>query len=50
MRDSKPESEGRMQPGGRAQIEAARADGPYERTYDSPAGAEIQPIDPIGPG
>ncbi|MGE0359486.1 MAG: YdeI family protein [Vicinamibacterales bacterium] len=35
------EAEGRMQPSGRAQIEAAQADGRWARAYDSPANAEV---------
>jgi uncharacterized protein YdeI (YjbR/CyaY-like superfamily) len=33
--------QGRMQPGGRAQVEAAKADGRWARAYDSPANAEV---------
>jgi len=35
------EAEGRMQPSGRAQVEAAQADGRWARAYDSPANAEV---------
>jgi len=38
------EAEGRMQPSGRAQVEAAKADGRWDRAYDSPATAAV-PID-----
>lgn len=31
------EAEGRMQPAGRAQVEAAKADGRWDRAYDGPA-------------
>jgi len=34
-------ADGRMQPGGLAQVEAARADGRWERAYDGPATAEV---------
>ncbi len=35
------ESEGRMQESGRAQVDAAKADGRWDRAYDSPANAQV---------
>ncbi len=35
------EREGRMQPAGLAQVEAAKRDGRWDRAYDSPANAEV---------
>lgn len=35
------EQEGRMRPAGRAAVEAARADGRWDRAYDSPADAQV---------
>jgi uncharacterized protein YdeI (YjbR/CyaY-like superfamily) len=35
------EQEGRMRPAGRAAVEAARADGSWDRAYDSPANAHV---------
>jgi uncharacterized protein YdeI (YjbR/CyaY-like superfamily) len=35
------EREGRMQPAGRAQVAAAKADGRWDRAYDSPANIEV---------
>ena len=37
------EREGRMQARGRAEVEAAKADGRWEQAYDSPANSEIPP-------
>jgi uncharacterized protein YdeI (YjbR/CyaY-like superfamily) len=35
--------EGRMQPAGQAQIDAAKADGRWDAAYSSPANAKVQP-------
>jgi uncharacterized protein YdeI (YjbR/CyaY-like superfamily) len=35
------ERDGRMRPAGRAEVDAARADGRWQRAYDSPAASEI---------
>jgi uncharacterized protein YdeI (YjbR/CyaY-like superfamily) len=35
------EREGRMQPSGRAQVDAAKADGRWRQAYDSPATSEV---------
>jgi uncharacterized protein YdeI (YjbR/CyaY-like superfamily) len=35
------EHEGRMQPSGRAQVDAARGDGRWDRAYESPANAQV---------
>lgn len=35
------EQEGRMRPAGRAAVEAAQADGRWDRAYDSPADAQV---------
>jgi uncharacterized protein YdeI (YjbR/CyaY-like superfamily) len=35
------EREGRMQPNGRAQVDAAKSDGRWDRAYDSPSNARV---------